>query len=76
MAGGTVYITDELDMKIRKVSLGIISTYAGTGIAGYNGNGLAASSTNLDDPIDVAINPVNKALYEVDDLQARVREVH
>jgi len=76
VAAGAVYITDEGDVRIRRVSGGIISTYAGSGNGGYNGNGLPALSTNLDDPIDVAINPANGALYLVDDLQARVRKVH
>jgi len=76
VSGSTVFITDEADLRIRKVTGGIISTYAGTGNSGYNGNGLVATSTNLDDPIDVAINPVNGALYLVDDVQARVRKVH
>ena len=76
VSGATLYITDELDLRIRKVTAGIINTYAGTGVSGYNGNGLTALTTNFDDPVDVAVNPVNKALYEVDDQQARVRKVH
>ena len=76
VSGGALYIADEADVRIRRVAGGIITTYAGTGYAGYNGNGLAATSTNLDDPIDVAVNPVNGALYLVDDIQARVRKVH
>jgi trimeric autotransporter adhesin len=74
--GGTVYIADESDLRIRKVAGGIISTYVGTGIGGYNGNNLPALSTNLDDPIAVAVNPVTKNVYVVDDVQARVRKVH
>jgi DNA-binding beta-propeller fold protein YncE len=76
VSGGTVYIADEFDLRIRKVAGGIINTYAGTGIAGYNGNGLSALSTNLDDPLSIAVNPVNKSLYLVDDIQTRVRRVH
>jgi hypothetical protein len=76
VSGGTLYITDNQDWRIRKVSGGIISAYAGTGIQGYNGNGLAALSTNLDDPIAVAVNPINHVLYLVDDAQTRVRRVH
>ncbi|HEV3511650.1 MAG TPA: hypothetical protein VGS05_08080 [Candidatus Sulfotelmatobacter sp.] len=75
-SGGAVYIVDEGDVRIRKVAAGIISTYAGTGNSGYNGNGLAALSTNFDDPIDLALNPLNGALYEVDDIQSRVRRIH
>ena len=76
VSAGVLYITDEGDVKIRKVSGGIINTYAGTGNQGYNGNNLAASSANLDDPLGIAVNPVNRALYEVDDLQCRVRRIH
>jgi trimeric autotransporter adhesin len=74
-SGGTMYIADELDLRIRKVAAGIISTYAGTGKPGYNGNALPAHSTNLDDPVSLAIDPVTKVLYLVDDIQARVRKV-
>ena len=73
---GVLYIVDEGDERIRKVAGGIISTYVGTGIGGYNGNNLPALSTNLDDPVDVAVNPANGVLYLVDDLQSRVRVVH
>jgi len=76
LSGAAVYIADEFDLRIRKVAAGIISTYAGTGIAGYNGNGLPALSTNLDDPVSVAVNPVNNVLYVLDDSQTRVRRVH
>lgn len=76
IAKGALYIADEVDVRIRKVANGVITTVAGTGISGYNGNGLPALSTNLDDPIDVGVNPANGVLYLVDDLQSRVRAVH
>jgi len=75
-SGGALYIADEADVRVRRVAGGIITTYAGTGYGGYNGNGLAALSTNLDDPLDLAFNPLNGALYVVDDVQARVRRAH
>jgi trimeric autotransporter adhesin len=75
VSGGTAYIADEFDLRIRKVTAGTITTYAGTGLPGYNGDG-PALSTNLDDPVAVAVNPINKVLYLVDDIQARVRRVH
>jgi trimeric autotransporter adhesin len=74
-AGGTVYITDTGNVRIRKVAANTISTYAGTGAAGYNGDGLAALSTNLDDPVAVTLNP-NGIVYVVDDVQNRVRRIH
>jgi streptogramin lyase len=76
IAKGVLYISDEGDVRIRRVANGIVTTVAGTGNSGYNGNGLPALSTNLDDPIGVGVNPVNGVLYLVDDVQSRVRAVH
>src|ERR1700674_43710 len=71
-----LYIADELNLRIRRVdSTGKISTYAGTGSTGYNGNGLPALGTNLDDPVAVSVNSLG-TLYLVDDLTMRVRKVH
>lgn len=75
IAGGTMYIADTSNLRIRKVGGNIITTYAGTGIQGYNGNGLAALSTNLDDPVAVAVDP-SGILYELDDVQGRLRRIH
>src|SRR5277367_6210626 len=47
-AGGNLYILDETDNRIRKVSSsGVISTYAGTGIPGYSGDGGPAANAQL-----------------------------
>jgi sugar lactone lactonase YvrE len=70
------YIADEFNVRIRKVDgSGIISTIAGTGAIGYNGDGLPALSTNLDDPVAVSFSS-SGILYLVDDLTMRVRKVH
>jgi sugar lactone lactonase YvrE len=74
--GGTVYIADTFNVRIRKVALGTITTYAGTGLAGYNGDGLAAVSTNFDDPVSVSVGPDGSSIYVVDDSQNRVRRIH
>jgi internalin A len=71
-----LYIADTFNVRIRKVDgTGKITTYAGTGGVGYNGDGLPALSTNLDDPIAVSVNS-SGTLYLVDDLTMRVRKVH
>jgi trimeric autotransporter adhesin len=51
-ASGNVYIADTYNHRIRKVtkSTGIISTYAGTGTAGYSGDGGLPTLAKLDTP--------------------------
>ena len=55
---GNVYIADRSNHRIRKVtvSTGTISTIAGTGAAGYSGDGAQATSTTLYYPSGVALD--------------------
>jgi hypothetical protein len=54
-SAGNLYITE--GNRVRKVSAsGVISTIAGTGVAGYNGDGIPATSAQLNDPITVAVD--------------------
>jgi sugar lactone lactonase YvrE len=73
--GGTAFIADTANFRIRQVASGTITTYAGSGLTGYNGDGLPALSTNFDDPVAVSINP-NGVVYVVDDVANRVRKIH
>ena len=70
---GTVYIADTSNLRIRKLAAGIITTYAGTGISGFNGDG-SALSTNFDDPVAVTVNSSN-TLYMLDDVTERARKI-
>lgn len=72
---GTVFIADTANFRIRQVASETITTYAGTGLTGYNGDGLSALSTNFDDPVAVSVNP-NGVVYMVDDTTNRVRKIH
>lgn len=72
---GNIYLADEGNLRIREISRGTINTVGGSGLTGYNGDGLAALSTNLDDPVAVAVGKQNVA-YFVDDVETRVRRIH
>ena len=73
---GNLYIADYNNLRVRKVNRkGIITTFAGSGNLGYNGEGLPAASANLDGPIAVGIDNVG-TVFELDDTQARVRRIH
>jgi sugar lactone lactonase YvrE len=71
-----LYIADYLNSRVRLVNgSGVISTFAGTGNFGYNGNGLLATQTNVDAPAAMAVSPTN-IVYVDDDVQYRVRKIH
>ena len=75
-ASGNVYIADSGNNVVRKVdaSTGIISTVAGTGIAGYSGDGGAATSAQLDYPDSLAFDSTGN-LYISDKNNYVVRKV-
>ncbi len=54
---GNRYIADEKANKVRKVTpAGIISTFAGTGTAGYSGDGGPATSAELSGPMALIVD--------------------
>ncbi|HEY2016729.1 MAG TPA: IPT/TIG domain-containing protein [Bryobacteraceae bacterium] len=55
-SSGNVYIADENNNRIRKVSSGTITTVAGNGTQGYSGDGQAATSAMLHTPNAVAVD--------------------
>eukprot|EP01038_Epipyxis_sp_PR26KG_P018723 gene18723-26480_t len=60
-----IYIADSDDNRIRKISAAsnIISTYTGTGFAGYNGDNIQATSAYINYPGFVTIDETNGLLY-------------
>ena len=75
-SSGNVYIADSGDNRVREVtvSTGVINTIAGTGTAGYSGDGGAANSTELDRPYDVAVDSIGN-VYIADSDNWAIREV-
>jgi uncharacterized protein (TIGR03437 family) len=57
-SSGRLYIADSLNHRIRMLSGGVVSTVAGNGLAGYEGDGLSATSlyTKLNFPEGVAVD--------------------
>ncbi|MGH8974160.1 MAG: DUF7594 domain-containing protein, partial [Acidimicrobiia bacterium] len=74
-AAGNVYIADPPNQRIRKVdTTGRITTVAGNGNRGYNGDGIPATSARLNYPKGVEIGP-DGLLYIADNNNHRVRKV-
>lgn len=72
--GGTVYIADTYNQRIRKVTAGVISTFAGTGVYGFSGDGGAATSATLYGPNGLAVDSGN-SVYIADTDNLRIRKV-
>ena len=75
-SAGNLYITDQRNDRIRKVSAttGIITTVAGNGTQGFSGDGGAATSAELYYPGTIAIDSANN-LYFSDQFNNRIRKV-
>jgi sugar lactone lactonase YvrE len=73
-ASGALYIADFNNHAVRRVADGIITTVAGTGALGYNGDDIPATSAMLDNPIDTAVDGAGN-LYIADHHNHRIRRV-
>ncbi|MDF1551505.1 MAG: MopE-related protein [Deferrisomatales bacterium] len=74
-AAGNLYIAEQYNQRVRKVDpSGIITTVAGTGVQGYNGDGISATEALLSQPLGVAVDAAGN-LYIVDGFGYRIRKV-
>lgn len=72
---GNIFIADTRNNVVREVGAdGIISTIAGNGTAGYNGDGSPATSFSLNQPSAVAIGP-SCSILVADVVNQRIRQV-
>ena len=71
---GNIYIADESNNRIRKVSKGVITTVAGNGAFGYSGDGGPATAAQLNWPRGVAVDAAGN-LYIADTESNRIRKV-
>ena len=77
---GALFIVDDSNNRIREVSGGVITTIAGTGTAGYSGDGGAPSQAELDSPFPIALDYagnlyVGDGVYPNDATDNRVRVI-
>jgi len=79
-AAQNMYITDTGNNRIRMVnaSTGVITTVAGTGAAGYNGDNILATLAALDAPWGISVTSVGTAdtIYFADLTNNRVRMIN
>ncbi len=75
-ASGNLYLSEMNGHRIRRVdaATGLITTVAGTGTAGYAGDGGPASSALLDGPREIAIDAAGN-LYVADAGNSRIRMI-
>jgi len=74
-AAGNMYIADYSNHLIRKVDAsGIITTYAGTGVAGFSGDGGPANVAELNNPYVVVFDSYNN-MYISDRTNSRIRKI-
>jgi sugar lactone lactonase YvrE len=75
-AANNLYIVDCMNQRIRKVSpSGIISTVAGTGVAGYGGDGGAATAAKLWNPNYITLDNSGN-IYVSDNGNHRIRLIN
>jgi sugar lactone lactonase YvrE len=73
-AAGSLYISDQLNQRIRKVSNGMITTVAGNGEEDYNGDNKSATDATLCYPNSIAAD-ASGSFYFIDSCNYRVRKV-
>ena len=74
-ASGDLYVADRGNNVIRRFAVGgTISTIAGTGTAGYSGDGGAATAARLNAPAGIAVDSTG-VIYIADTANQRIRKV-
>jgi len=73
---GDLYIADTNNYRVRRVAAGtqVISTVAGTGVAGFSGDGGLATAAQLVNPHGVAVDGAGH-IYIADELSSHIRRI-
>ncbi len=74
-AAGNAYITDAGNNRVRKVTAtGVISTIAGTGTAGFSGDGASATAATMNNPAGIAVDASGNVIF-ADYNNQRIRKI-
>jgi sugar lactone lactonase YvrE len=74
-ATGNLFVADYANNRVRKIALdGVVTTVAGTGVAGFSGDSAAATAAQISGPFALAIG-TNSSLLIADQNNARIRRV-
>jgi sugar lactone lactonase YvrE len=75
-AAGDIFIADSHNQRVREVAVatGVIATIAGTGVAGFSGDGGLATAARLDLPTALALDAAGD-LFFADSANHRVRRI-
>jgi len=72
---GNIYFTDAGNSLIRKISAsGVINTIAGNDTAGYNGDAIAPTASEINDPYGITIDHLGN-IYFADESNSRIRKI-
>jgi uncharacterized protein (TIGR03437 family) len=73
---GNIYVADTASHRVRKITPdGTITTVAGNGSGGFQGDGGPATAASLYYPKGIAVDPLSGNLYIADWLNSRIRVV-
>jgi sugar lactone lactonase YvrE len=84
-AAGNLYVADTANHRVRRVSIGVISTVAGQGTEAFAGDGAPAVAASLNSPRAVAVSPAglvtladsgNQRVRQIDALAAPGPDIH
>jgi DNA-binding CsgD family transcriptional regulator/sugar lactone lactonase YvrE len=73
-AQGDLFIADTANGRIRKVSAGVITTFAGNGTSGFSGDGALATKAKFIVPLGLAVDSLGN-LYVADSGNNRIRRI-
>src|SRR3989338_9947311 len=73
LSNGDLIVSDAKGHSIKKISNGVVTTIAGTGVGGFSGDNANATAAQLNSPFGIAI--LNDEIYVADRDNNRIRKI-